>query len=39
MKNIFKKIFGGKSEGVSKDGTKVYSYDEVISNMDNVART
>lgn len=39
MKNIFKKIFGGKSEGVSKDGTKVYSYDEGVSNMDNVART
>ncbi|MBN1044366.1 suppressor of fused domain protein, partial [Clostridium botulinum] len=39
MKNIFKKIFGGKSEGTSEDGTSVYRYDESLSDMDNVAFT
>lgn len=39
MIKILKKIFGGKSEGTSNDGTNVYRYDESISNKDNIAIT
>ncbi|WP_252243385.1 MULTISPECIES: suppressor of fused domain protein [unclassified Clostridium] len=39
MKNILKKIFGGKSEGTSEDGTSVYRYDESLSDVDNAALT
>ncbi|GAA0076979.1 suppressor of fused domain protein [Clostridium sp. CTA-5] len=39
MKNIFKKIFGGKSEGTSEDGTNIYSYKGSVNEEDNVAFT
>lgn len=32
MKSLFKKIFGGKTQGTSEDGTSIYKYDEVTKD-------
>lgn len=40
MKNLFKKIFGGKTQGTAEDGTSIYKYDEVSTDQaDGVAYT
>lgn len=39
MKNIFKKIFGGKSQGNSEDGTNIYRYEQSNNNEGKIAYT